>query len=112
MGTLAQEITSGLIFEENDLTNPVFTLGSTDYACIPSVNEMARDLDVGGFVIDKMLTAVVRLLDESGNTLYDHIPQSQEVLTYNGEQFRIINVKTHPTQTYVRITAMGVTRGL
>lgn len=109
--TLKSEIISGLMFEEADLENPVFTLGSTDYLCIPSVNEMARDLETGGFNIDKMLTAIVRLMDTSGNALYDHIPQAQEVLTYNGEKFRIINTKTHPTQTYLRITAMGITRG-
>jgi hypothetical protein len=112
MGTLVQEITSGLEFEENDLGNPILTIGSTDYACIPSVNEMARDLETGGFVIDKMLTAIVRLQDDSGNSLYDSLPQAQQVLTYNGDKFRIINVKTHPTQTYLRITAMGITRGV
>lgn len=112
MGTLVQEITSGLEFEETDLGNPVFTFANTEYACIPSVNEMARDLDTGGFTIDKMLTAIVRLLDDSGNTLYDRLPTAQEVITYHGERFRIINIKTHPTQAYIRITAMGINRGM
>lgn len=112
MGTLVQEITSGLEFEENDLSNPVFTFNSTDYACVPSVNEIARELDVGGFTIDKMLTAIVRLLDNDGNTLYSRLPTAQDIITYNGDRFRIINIKTHPTQAYIRITAMETNRGL
>lgn len=112
MGTLKQEIITGIQFQENDLENPVFTWQGNDYACVPSVNEFKRTLDTGGFVIDKLLTMVVRLLDENGNAIFDTLPTAQQIITYNNQQFRIENTKTHPTGAYLRIMAMGVTRGL
>lgn len=112
MATLQQEIITGIQFEENDLGNPIFTLNSVEFLCVPSVNEISRTLEAGGFVVDKMLTAVVRLLDENGNSLYDSLPKAQQVITYNGDKFRVISTKTHPTQAYLRLTAMGITRGV
>ena len=112
MATLQQEIVSGIEFQENDLANPVFTWQTVDYACVPSVNEFKRTLESGGFVIDKMLTMVVRLLDDSGNDIFTTLPTPQQIVTYRNESFRIESTHTHPTGAYLRIIAMGVTKGI
>lgn len=112
--TLQQDMVSGIIFEENDLNNPVFSLGGVDYACVPSVNEVTRYLEAGGFVIDKILSMVVRMIDSDGNDIFttQTLPQAQQVVTYNGERFRIITTKKHPTGAYIRLMAQGITRGV
>jgi hypothetical protein len=110
--TLQQDMVNGIIFQESDLGNPVFTLDGNDYGCVPSVNEFKRTLESGGFVIDKMLTMVVRLLDSSYNDVFTTLPTPQKIVTYRSEQFRIESIKTHPTGAYMRIIAMGIARGI
>lgn len=111
--TLAQEIVDGLTEMETDLgSGAVFTFLGQDYACVPSVNEFKRVLDTGGFVIDKLLTLSVQLQDANGNDVFPTLPVAQQIVTYNGENFRIENTKKHPTGAYVRIIAIGVTRGI
>ena len=99
---------------ESDLGSPVFFWGSTEYPCVPSVNEAARTLEEGGFSTDKVLSMTVRLLDVDGNSVFtDNIlPQAQETVTYNTENFRIISTHKHPTGAYVRILASNTTRGV
>jgi hypothetical protein len=106
------EILEGITFEEGDLNNPTFTFGSETYSCVPSVNEFKRTLDTGGFVIDKMLTLTVRIIDKDSNALYTTVPTPQQIIAYNGENFRIESKHTHPTGAYVRFICMGVTRGV
>ena len=103
---------SGIEFQETDLGVPTFNLMGTDYNCVPSVNQFKRELESGGFVIDKMLTMVVRLLDDTGNDVFTTLPTPQQVVVYRGEQFRIESIHTHPTGAYMRIIAMGITRGI
>ena len=109
--TLQEEMVSGIMFQETDLGTPTFTLNGTEYNCVPSVNEFKRELESGGFVIDKMLTMVVRLLDEDGNDVFTTLPTPQQIVTYRNEQFRIESIHTHPTGAYLRIIAMGITKG-
>lgn len=110
---LINEIVSGLQFGEDDLSNPVYTWKGSDYPCIPSIAEFTRTLDTGGFTTDRILTLTARLLDESENSLYTgDLPSPQELITYNGDGFRIISTKKHPTGSYLRITAQGINRGI
>lgn len=99
---------------ENDLSNPVFYWGAQEYPCVPSVNEETRELDEGGFVMDKVLSMVVRLEDTDGNLVFDNnlVPTPQEKVTYNGEAFRIITTKRHPTGAYMRIMAISTVKGI
>ncbi len=111
--TLAEEIVVGLEEMETDLgEGAVFTFNGTEYQGVPSVNEYKRDLDAGGFVIEKMLTISTQLKDEDGDNIFDVIPVAQQFIQYNGENFRILNTKKHATGAVLRITAVGTTRGI
>lgn len=111
---LVDEIISGVEFEENDLANPVYTWEGADYPCVPSIAEFQRTLDTGGFTTDRVLTMTARLLDESQNGLYpsDVLPEPQQIITYSGDQYRIISTKKHPTGAYLRVIAHGINRGI
>lgn len=91
---------------------PIFTFQGNDYACIPSVNSFQRDLEEGGFSTGKLLTMDVPLVDSSGNDLFTVLPQPQNLLTYNGEQYRIEMTEKHPTGTYLIIRATNTTKGI
>ncbi len=111
--TLAEEMVDGLTEMETDLgEGAFFTFNGVDYPCVPSVNEFKRVLDTGGFVIDKLLTISVQLQDENGSDVFTVLPVAQQIITYNGENFRIESTKKHPTAAVLRIMAFGVTRGL
>ena len=111
---MQQDMVTDLLEMESDLGSPTFFWGATEYPCSPSISEVTRDLDTGGFTIDKVLSMTVRLQDADGNSVFDNdlLPQAQQLITYNTEQFRIVTVKVHPTKSSIRIMAFGVTRGL
>lgn len=112
MTELTQDLIDGLAVAEADMGNPVFTFAGTDYGCVPSVNEFRRTLDMGGFATDKMLTLCARLLDSSGNDIFTTLPVAQNLVTYNGENFRVESTKKHPTGAYLRIVAINTTKGV
>ena len=107
-----KDILVGLTTGQDLLGNPVFNFDGNDYGCIPSVNEFKRELDSGGFATEKMLTMTVPIIDENQNAIFITLPTAQEVISYNGEQFRIESTHTHPTGVYMRIIAMSTTHGI
>lgn len=129
MGTLHQEIVDGLSEMMVDLGSPTFvwaTDGAT-YPCIASVSQFTRNLEVGGFSTDKLLTMTVPRYDSTGNPTFpsDVIPQPQQKVTFNGDQFRIESVKqdaifdhdsnnnqTTNTGARIRIVGVNTSRGI
>ena len=110
--SLKDFITKGLEFGITDLENPVFTFNGTDYACVPSVNTFKRELASGGFATETLLSMTVPLVDDSDNSLFTVLPTAQQIVTYNGVQYRIQSVNKHPTGAYLRLIATSITRGL
>jgi hypothetical protein len=111
--TLQEEMVYGLTEMEADLGDGAFfTFNKVDYPAVCSVNEFKRVLDTGGFTVDKLLTISVQLQDIKGNDVFDVLPVAQQIITYNGENFRIENTKKHPTNAVLRIMAVGTTRGI
>ena len=112
--SLRDEILSGLFEAENDLENPVITWNGNDYACVPSVSQFTRELETGGFIIDKLLTITIPLIDVSGNETFTNgvLPEVQQKIFYQGERYRLITKKLNPTGAFARYTAMCDTRGI
>jgi hypothetical protein len=114
MESLSQYITNGIIANEAALGNPSFVWNGASYPCVPSVSEFKRELDAGGFVNDKLLTMTIQLQDQWNNYIFPNniAPDTQQHLTYQGDDYRIMSRHFHPTMAYVRITAVCPTRGL
>ena len=111
---LFNEIISGQMEIIDDLNTPSIIWNGNSYACIASVSEFRRDLDDGGFVMNKMLTMSIPLEDGNGNLTFSGgiLPSPQEKITYQGNTFRIESKHITPTGAYVRYIAAGVTRGI
>lgn len=106
-------IVNGLLTNEDAIGNPVFKWQANDYTFVPSLNTFNRELETGGFNVETLLTLKVRLLDGSGNDVFTSgLPSPQQTLTYKGVMYRIINVHSDPTLSYIRIIATGTTRGI
>ncbi len=112
MNALQEFVNGGLVQTVERLGTPVFTWKSADYSCVPSVNDFNRQLETGGFSTGRMLTMTVPLLDDNGGDIFATLPQPQDLVTYNDEQYRIETTKKHPTGVYMRIVAMSTTRGI
>jgi len=111
-------VLEGLSFIEDALGNHTFTwlVDNNDYPCIASVSQFQRTLDTGGFRVEKLLTMTVRQYDLDGNYIFPNnvIPQSEQKLTYNGSQYRILSVHidTIGTGARLRIMAIDTSKGL
>jgi len=117
--SLQQEIVGDLIDIENDLGNPTFTWNGSTYNFIPSVAEFNRMLETGGFQLVRELKATVRLWDiaDDGSlqSVFNGIvPQPQQKFTYSidGVTYRIGIIRPDPTNSYFRIIAYSVTKGV
>jgi len=111
MDSLRQNIIEDTKVTEYDLGNPSFTWDGNSYIFIPSITEFKRELDTGGFQIDKLLTATVRMFDfQDGD--YTPIfplglpsPQQKIIYSIDGLTYRIVSIKRDPTNAYFRMTA-------
>ena len=117
--SLRAEIISDLQNTENDLGNPTFNWQGNDYNLIPSITDFNRELETGGFQLVRLMTATVRMYDGDDNgfgEVFDSniIPQPQQKFIYNldGTTFRVESIKRDPTNSYVRMTAHSITKGL
>lgn len=111
---------------ESELGNPSFTWGGNAYTCIANLSQFNRDLGDGGFRTQKLLTITVPRYDTAGSYIFpnDVLPQSQQSITFNNEQFRIESVKQDSVFDYgtdgvatsvgarIRIIAIDTTRGI
>lgn len=109
--TLQEDIIGDLKGMEYELGQPTFQWNSSTYNFIPSITEFRRDLEVGGFQIDKLLTATVRKFDFEEDELIplfpNGIPTSQQKIVYSidGLTYRIDSIKIDPTNSYFRMIA-------
>lgn len=112
MNALAEYIVGGLDFGEVAFGSPVFTFQGNDYVCIPSITMDKRELESGGFSTVKMLTLSTQAVDMGGNDIFTSIPQSQQIISYLGDNYRIESVKRDPNLSYIRIIAYNTTQGI
>ena len=112
--SLALDLLSGIRLGMSDLGNPTFIWQGASYPCLPSVSEFQRELGDGGFRMDKLFTATIPLQDNVGNLTFpgNIMPDTQQLVYYMGDRFRIIMKKIHPTSAYIRIVAQSDTRGI
>jgi hypothetical protein len=119
---LQSDTLNGLIFIENDIPNTLTFSPSAvltnepsgTYPAITSLSMSERALEDGGFVIDKTLSATLRIYNQDGTLQFANglLPQSQQRLTYNGEIYRILQVKVAQQGTHFRIIAINNSRGV
>jgi hypothetical protein len=115
MTPLQYEIIDGTKDIEEQMGNPYFTWQGNNYNFVPSVAEFARQLENGGFRIEKLLTGTVRLLNLDGsNTFTGAKPTAQQKIVYSidGLTYRVEMVRNDPTGSYFRIKAMCESRGI
>lgn len=114
MATLRDEIVKDLIVIETDLGSPTFTWKSTNYIFTPSVAEFRRELETGGYSVEKMLTSTVRKLTSASVAIFTTYPTPQDLIIYNidNEQYRIESIKHDPTGAYFRLIATSNTKGI
>lgn len=116
--SLRTQMTADLIMIEADLGNPVFTWNGVNYGLIPSVSDFTRELDTGGFKLEKILTATVRKYDARNTLVFTGgaYPQPQQKILYNdgntGITFRIESIKHSPEGAYIRMICASDTKGL
>jgi len=91
-----------------DLDNPVITWNGEDYECVPSSNGILASLEDGGFAIEADFIANVR------KELFtdDIYPKSQQKLTYNNADYRIITVRHDASSAFVRLFCNSINRGV
>lgn len=114
MASLAKEIAADLTKIEPELGDVTFIWKNKTYNCIASITQFSRDLQEGGFSTEKMCTMVVRLKDAEQNNVFTTLPEPQQIITISIDNslYRIESVKKHPTQSYIRIIATNITRGV
>ncbi len=111
----------GLIFMENDIPNTITFLTGSVIACptgtfsaIVSIGMAERLLENGGFTIDKTINATVRILNANGTNQFtsSFLPAPQQLISHNGDVYRILQVKPQPQGTHFRIIAINNNRGI
>ena len=105
-------ITTGLLYSEDVLGNPIFTWQGNDYISIPSISQFKRELEEGGFSLDDMLVLKVRLFDVNGGDIFTTQPTPQQIVTYAGKNYRIESLHRDPTLSYIRMVCSSTTRGV
>ncbi len=90
-----------------DLGNAFFTWKGDDYPCNASITTFTRQLEHGGFDLDRQLNAL-----SSIDLFSDVIPQPQDLLSFSDDDYRIISFKKDPTGAYYEVVAMGISRGV
>ena len=111
LSTTQLDTVKGLLFIETDIPNKI-TYNTVLYPTILSISGVERMLDNGGFVIDRSLTATLRIYNKDGSKQFNTLPSVQDILTYNGDRYRILSIKVASTQTHFRLIGIGITRGL
>ena len=104
-------VIKGQEYMEKALGNNTFTwlFDNNQYPCVASIVDYKRELDEGGFTIDKLLNMTVRQFDSFGNPVFvNGIPQSQQKLIFTGQTFRILNVEIDNIGTGARIIIHAV----
>ncbi len=82
---------------EKDLGCQKFIWKGNEYVCIPSSQRLQRDLGVGGLAPVKNVKLSVRTC-----LFTDGIrPQGQELLTFKSIQYKIEDVVTNPTDSFL-----------
>ena len=111
---LRNQIIDDLLVMEDELNNPSFHWNGDNYGFIPSISEFDRELETGGFSTNQMLTATVRKLDSSYNSIFAPYPTAQDKIIYNmdGSEFRIESIKHDATGAYFRLVAVSTVRGI
>jgi hypothetical protein len=114
MTPLQHEMVDGMAFQEQDLGTPTFTWNGMTYNLIPSVSLFNRQLEQGGFETVRLMTAVVRMMNYDGSSIFTNIPQPQQKITYNIDSnlYRIEIINLHPTKTYFEMKAVCPYRGI
>lgn len=112
--SLRNDMIADLITIESDLGNPTFTWNNTTYNFIPSVTEYTKQLETGGFGVDKMLTATVRKLSANLSNVFSTYPLPEQLIIYSidGLRYRILTIRHDPTGAYFRLIAVSEDRGI
>jgi hypothetical protein len=106
-----QFVINGLLFIESQIPN-TFVYNTVSYNCIASISDFARELEVGGFILDKMLTLTVRLYDGNGNNVFLSTQlKSKEKISYNNSIYRISTIKTDATGTHLILVCYSTDKG-
>jgi len=63
---------------ESDFGDRYFTWSGTDYACVPSAEQIGIEIDVGGNMVAVQLSLITR------NELFTTPPASMDKITFNG----------------------------
>jgi hypothetical protein len=109
-----------LVFMESQNNNPTFVWNGATYNFLPSISEITRELEDGGFKIVKLLTASVRLYDLSIDDdliplFSGGVPESRlDIIRYpfDNQNYRIESVKFEKTGAYFRIVAVSTNKGI
>lgn len=119
--TLQQQQVLDLQEIMDECGNPTFTnFDGTSYPCKGSTTELSSPQVNGGFSLERLLTMTVPLYaaTRSGGTVTlvsmfgsNPIPKSQKVIQYKGDSYRIRSVKRNVTDAYLRVIAIGTTKG-
>ena len=104
---------NALLYIESDIPNTV-TFGGNTYPAIVSTSMQEKVLGIGGYVLDKTANITLRLFNAAGTSLFTSLtlPVPQQLLTYSSQQYRILQIRTAPQGTHIRIVAVTDTRGL
>jgi hypothetical protein len=114
MTELQRTIVNDLLFIEKDMGCPTFTFNGQKYPFIPSISEFRRDLESGGFSVNKLLSSTVRILNKDGSKQFITLPTAQQKIVYNidGLTYRIETLKVDPTRSHFRLIAVCDARGI
>lgn len=124
--TLHKAIIKDLYEIQKESGYPTFSWNAATYPCVASVAELKRENVSGGFIMQKLLTLTVQKYDLTNTPIFPNnvIPQSQQHLTYLGDDYRIELVKEDGINDYdekgnvtalgskLRITAVSAVRGV
>jgi len=113
-----QFVIEGLKDVETELNQPTFIWKNNIYNFIPSITEFNRQLETGGYQLVRLLTATVRLFDIEDDGLTplfpNGLPQPQNIITYSldNTNYRVESIKLDPTNSYFRMVAHSITKGI
>ena len=111
LSSLQKDTINALLYMENDVPNTI-TISGSSYPAVVSLAMQEKQLGIGGYTVGTTANITVRLVNADSSSLFTTMPTTQQLVTYNGITYRILQIRTAPQGTHMRLVGINQNRGI
>ena len=111
LSRLQSDTINALLYMESDVPSTI-TISGSSYPAVVSLAMQEKQLGIGGYTVDTTANITVRLYNADGTSVFATMPTTQQLVTYNGITYRILQLRISPQGTHMRIVGINQNRGI